>query len=93
MKGYFWPKKPMGKWSTVLGLVFIVVALLKFSFIKIRVPVPVPTPGVALIGIAAFIVSVISLVKDKERSILLILPVLVGLVIILWTIGEIAYPH
>ena len=93
MKRYFWPKKPMGKWSIVLVLVFIGVALLKFSFIKIAVPVPVPTFGVALIGIAAFIFAVISLVKDKERSVLLFLPILVGLVIILWTTGEIVYPH
>ena len=33
------------------------------------------------------------LIKNKERSILTFIPILVGLVIILWTAGELLFPH
>jgi len=54
---------------------------------------PLPTFGIATIGLIGFIVGVFSMIKNKERSILTFIPILVGLVIILWTAGELLYPH
>lgn len=88
MKTTFAPKTSTGKWALGLSLAFIVLITL-----KIMGSMPLPTFGIAAIGLIGFIVGVLAIIKNKERSILTFIPILVGLVILLWTAAELLYPH
>jgi len=88
MKTTFAPKTNTGKWALGLSLAFII--LITF---KILGSMPLPTFSIAAIGLVGFIVGVFAIIKNNERSILTFIPILVGLVIILWTLGELIYPH
>lgn len=87
MKHWIKPETLLGKWSVLLGILFIV-----FITLKMGPGFPLPTFAIAAIGIAGFVTGIISIVK-KERSILVFLSVLLGLLIIAWIIGELVYPH
>lgn len=50
-----------------------------------------PTFGIAAIGVVGFLVGSYAMIKDKERSILTVIPILVGLPLILWTAGELLF--
>ena len=90
MKLNFIPKTRLGKWSIGLSIAFIVLIGMKiadyFHF-------PLPTPAIAALGLMGFILSLIAIFRNKDRAILIFLPVLVGLVIILWTTAEFIFPH
>ena len=84
------PKTTLGKWAVGLSIAFIVLIGMKiadyFHF-------PLPTPAIAALGLMGFILSLIAIFRNKDRAILIFLPVLVGLVIILWTTAEFIFPH
>lgn len=82
-----------GKWAAILTLLFIVLMSLKLSALAMFIRLPLPTPLIAVIGVAGFIVGVVSIIKNKDRALLTLLSILVGLIIIFWTIAEIAFPH
>ncbi len=82
------PKTTLGKWSVGLSILFIILI-----WIKIQFSLRVPTFAIATLGLIGFIISIIAIFKNKDRSILVILPILVGIVIILWTAGELVFPH
>lgn len=88
MKTTFVPKTSSGKWAFVISVAFIVLITL-----KIMGSMPLPTFGIAAIGLVGFLVGVFAIIKNKERSTLTFIPILVGLVIILWTAGELLFPH
>ncbi|MDV3426278.1 MAG: hypothetical protein LIR50_03680 [Bacillota bacterium] len=88
MKIRLMPRTLSGKWSVVLSILFIILIWLKMEY-----SIHVMTFAIAAIGLAGFIISIIAIVKNKDRSIISFLPVLVGLIIILWIIGEMIYPH
>jgi hypothetical protein len=90
MKLVFLPKTTPGKWSVGLSLAFIFLIGLKIAGF---IPIPLPTPFIALLGIAGLIVSLAAIFRNKDRSILTFLPVLVGLVILLWIAAEMIFPH
>jgi len=52
-------------------------------------------PGLlaATSGIAAFITGLISIVRRKERSISVYLAVTLGLIVLVFVLGEIIFPH
>ena len=54
---------------------------------------PLPTFAIAAFGIAGFILAIIAIFKNKDKSILNFLPLLVGLIILLWIAAEVIYPH
>ena len=82
-----------GKWAAILTLLFIVLMSLKLSALAMFIRLPLPTPLIAVIGVAGFIVGVVSIIKNKDRALLTLLSIPVGLLIIFWTIAEIAVPH
>lgn len=67
--------------------------LLKISTLAIHIRLPLPTPIIAVIGVAAFIMGLIPIIKHSDRALLTFLSISVGLIIIFWTIAEIAFPH
>lgn len=88
MKTTVAPKTNAGKWAIGLSLAFIIL----ISF-KMMGRMPLPTFGIAAIGLLGFLVGIYAVIKNKERSILTFIPILVGLVIIFWTAAELLFPH
>lgn len=93
MKIKFWSKTMAGKWAASLTLLFIVLMSLKLMTLAISIRIPLPTPFIACLGVIGFILGIVSFVKNKDRSILTILSIPVGLLIIFWIAAEIAFPH
>lgn len=93
MKMKLYSKTTAGKWAAILTLIFIVLMAIKFSALAMFIRLPLPTPFIAIVGVVGFLLGLISLVKNKDRSILTFLAILIGLLIILWTAAEIAFPH
>jgi len=88
MKATFTPTTRSGKWAVVLSLAFIILISL-----KIMGTMPLPTFAIAAIGLLGFLIAIFAFFNSKERSILIYLSILVGLVIIFWTAAELLFPH
>jgi len=82
------PKTRLAKWALGLSIAFIVLIAT-----KIVAFLPLPTFVIAALGLAGFTVGIIAIIKDKDRSILSLLPLLVGLIIIFWIAAELIFPH
>ena len=93
MKMQFWSKTTAGKWAAGLTLAFIVLMALKMIGLGATIRLPLPTPVLALLGVIGFVMGLIAVIKYKDRAILTLLSIPVGLLIIFWTIAEIAFPH
>ena len=93
MKMQFWSKTTTGKWAAGLTLAFIVLMAIKMVGLGAAIRLPLPTPALALMGLVGFIMGLIAIIKYKDRALLTLLSIPVGLVIILWAIAEIAFPH
>lgn len=89
MKMIVSPKTCLGKWSVGLSIAFI----LLIGLGMLGYPVPMPVFGIAALGLAGFLTSIVGITKCKERAILVFLPILVGIVIVLWTVAEVVYQH
>ncbi|NMA64554.1 MAG: hypothetical protein GX964_11040 [Syntrophomonadaceae bacterium] len=81
------PKTASGKWAATLSIAFIILMAL-----KMRLPFPLPSFFIAALGLGGFVTGIIALTK-KDRTILVFLSILVGLVIIFWIAAELIYPH
>ncbi len=84
-------KTKIGKWASLLTLLFIVLMGLKALNIGIRLPLP--SPFIAVFGVIGFVLGIISRFKNKDRSLSVLLSIPVGLLIIFWVAAEIAFPH
>lgn len=84
-----WPKEKAGKYASCFTLLFIVMMILKFFTYSI----PFPTPAIAGLGVIGFVLGTISLIKNKDRSLLTLLSVILGLLVVLWIAAEILFPH
>ncbi|MFY9903126.1 MAG: hypothetical protein WAK52_11050 [Trichococcus sp.] len=93
MKMQLWSKTTTGKWAAGLTLAFVVLMAIKMTALGAVIRLPLPTPVLALLGVVGFIMGLIAIIKYKDRAILTFLSIPVGLVIILWTLAEIAFPH
>ena len=82
-------KTKAGKSAAFLTLLFIVLIILKFFTYSI----PLPTPVIAGLGVIGFILGTISMIKSKDRSLLTLLSVILGLLVVLWIAAEILFPH
>ena len=93
MKIQIWPKTTIGKWAAILTLLFILFMFIKLSALSTFIRLPLPTPFISVIGFAGFVMGVISILKDKDRALLMLLSIPVGLLIIFWTVAEIVFSH
>ena len=99
------PTTQLGKWSvgliaSTIGLFiftsFIVVGLFKQvggDSLTDNLYISIPMILAAGSAVAALITGLISVWKYKERSMLIAVPILVGLIITLFLLGEITTPH
>lgn len=93
MRIQLWSKTTAGKWAASLTLLFIVLMSLKLLTLGILIRIPLPTPFIAGLGVIGFIMGIVSFVKNKDRSLLTLLSIPIGLLIIFWVAAEIAFPH
>lgn len=93
MKIQVWSMTKTGKWSSILTFLFIVLMALKLSALAISVRLPFPSPLIAVLGVFGFVLGIISIFKNKDRSLSVLLSIPIGLWIIFWIAAEIAFPH
>ena len=90
------PKTKLGKWAGGLLVVFVVLLIALIYGMNVagwRPGTPLSiTVGIcmAIAGVATFVTAVISLVKFKDRSFVVILAVIIGLIAVLIVIMEVA---
>lgn len=82
------PKTRAGRWALGLSVTFIVLIT-----VKIIAFLPLPTFAIAALGLAGFIIGIVAIFGNKDKAILNFVPILVGLIIVLWTVGELIFPH
>ena len=103
MRVHFKPTTDLGKWSAwlivafaiLLGVFYILVASGQRggdTFLSNPI-LTVPMLLAATSAIAAFIIGLISVVKRKERSVAVVLAIVVGLFVIIFVLGEVIFPH
>jgi hypothetical protein len=103
MKIYFTPKTTLGKWSVALIAAFIVL-IISFQFLvglgqrggetffsALLLTVPILTAGI--FGVSAFVIGLIGIIRSRERSVIVYLAVTIGLLVLLFGLGEIVFPH
>jgi len=97
------PKTHLGKWSVGLILAFF----LLFMVLQILVAagqqggatffdnllLSIPAFLGVIAGIASFASGIISILKNKERSVFVFLATAAGLLILIFVLGEIVFPH
>jgi hypothetical protein len=94
------PKSSLGRWSVGLAAAFILLSILFAVLTGLGGVGPgqvalivIATVAFGISGIAAFITGLISMIKSKERSILVFLAVLVGFCALFFFLGEFLFPH
>jgi hypothetical protein len=99
------PKSLLGRWSVGLAAAFFLLFALAGVLTALggRQPGPVPFVPIAVVvpatvalgisGIATLVTGLISIIKSKERSILVFLAVVVGFFCLIFFLGEFLFPH
>ncbi len=93
------PKTRLGKWSFWLAIVFVVLMIAPWFLSRIiseTIGIPFGFSfGILSIlsGIAALVTGIISTLKQKERSILVFLAIVIGFFALVFIIGEFVVPH
>ena len=97
------PRTITGKWSSGLIIAFflffavflILVALGQRGgdtfFSNLALTIPMLLAGVS--GVSALVTGIIGIVKSRERSVLVFLATAIGLFVLVFTLGEILFPH
>ncbi|MDD5037919.1 MAG: hypothetical protein PHN78_01180 [Dehalococcoidales bacterium] len=95
------PKRALGWWSVGLAILSLIFMSPIFGVLRL-VPIarqislsPGQLKGIAfaIAGGAAFVTGLISIIRSKERSILVLLAMLIGLMAVAFVLGEILFPH
>lgn len=91
MKLNFAPKTILGKWSVGLNAFFLIAIITSIVLVKVFGILSfgdhwwdLTVPITFLASIVAFIVGIIAVIKNKERSVLVYLSILIGLLTILF---------
>ncbi len=95
------PSTKLGWWSVGLMTTFVVLFIVNATvFMPSTVVVPwrqvvLPIYGIAMMccGLAAGVVGLVAVTRRRERSLLLWLPLLIGLCVIVFVLGEFLVPH
>lgn len=92
---YWLPKTKLGKWSfwiTILGVALMYIPYWIAIAFNISMP---PISGLLSIGLMVIfgITSIISIIKNKDRAVLLFISSFFGLLGIFLILGEFLFPH
>ena len=103
MKSYFMPRTKTGEWSAILIVVLMVAYAMFYSFVSAgerggvtffsNLLLTIPMLIAATSGIAAFTVGLISMLRYRERSILVYITTAIGLFVLAFILAEIMFPH
>jgi len=97
------PKSRLGKWAVYLIITFILLMVVFQLLVasgqrggetfldNLLLTIPMFLAGIC--GISALITGLISVIRSKERSILVFLASLLGLCVLGFVLGEIIVPH
>jgi hypothetical protein len=97
------PKTPLGKWS--IGFIGAFVVFLVTNILLVisgqqggETFFSNPVPAVLLLlagasGVLAFLSGLIGVIRNRERSILVFLAMLIGLFVLFFGLGEVIVPH
>jgi type II secretory pathway component PulF len=97
------PKTAPGKWSVWLIVAFIVLFVSFILFVasgqrggqeffdNLLLAIPGLLAGIA--GVVSFFTGLVSVIGFRERSILVYPAMLIGLLVLLFVVGEISFPH
>ena len=96
-----WPVTRLGQWAAVLAAVFVILFLLNaFVFMPLNTDAPwqrilLILYGFAMLacGLASGITGLIAVVRQRERSLWVGLPFLLGLFVLFLILGEFLVPH
>lgn len=103
LKKLFFPRTKFGKYSLILIILFFLFFMFmnflillgqrggKNFFSNLRLSIPGLLAGV--FGICSFFTGIISIIKSKERAILVFISTLIGLFILFFVAGEVIFPH
>jgi hypothetical protein len=103
MKINFMPKTNLGKWSFRLILAFIVFLGIFYLFVYLGLrggdtffsnpglAIPISLAGIS--AIASLVTGIISVIKDKEKAIVVFLSIIIGVFVTLFILGELLFPH
>lgn len=84
------PTTKLGRISFSTTLIFIGLLILKFMP---EMRIPLPTMILFGFEILSFLFGLIAIIKEKERSIWIWLPILIGTLVTIWSVAEILFPH
>ena len=96
-------KTVLGKWSVKFITIFILFLAMFYLIISfgqrggdtffsnLWLTTPILIAGAS--GILAFITGIISIIKDRERSVIVFLSTALGLFVLIFILGEILVPH
>lgn len=95
------PSTPLGRWSFALAIIFVVLFLINsFVFMPSQIEIPwrqviLPFYGIAMLlcGLAAGIVGLVAVLRQHERSWIVWLTFLPGLLVLFLLLGEFLVPH
>ncbi len=92
------PKTLLGRWSVGLAAVFILLFVLLgvltgLGGVGPGLVGPIAAVAFGISGIAALATGLVSMIKSKERSILVFLAAVVGLFTLIFFLGEFLFPH
>lgn len=103
MKITFLPKTNLGKWTVGLIVGFFVFLTVFFLLIELgerggetifsNLKLTIPYFIAVFLAIASFVVGIISVIKKKERSILVFLSIILGFLILLWVLAVFVFPE
>ena len=103
MKITFTPKTHLGKWTVGLIIAFFIFLAVFFMFMNLgergeatfcsNLKLCLPMVTAALCGVLSFFTGIVSVIKKKERSVLVYLSTLLGGFILFWVSAEIMFPH
>ena len=85
------PKTKLGKWSVGLNMFFLIVVVISIILVKVLGILnfddhwwDVTVPIIFSASIIGFILGIIAIIKNKERSLLVYISVIIGLLAILF---------
>lgn len=95
MKISFLPKSRLGKWSAGLNIFFLSVSIFFYIFAELfnvitsDMLITIFGAAAVIASIIAFFIGVTAVIKNKERSFLVFLAIIVGLVVLAFIFGNI----
>ena len=104
MRVIFIPRTKFGRWSVGFTVVFILLFAIGNLVVSVRGPragqaflsdplLSIPMLGSGASAIMAFFLGFVSIIRRKERSVLVFMATVIGFLILFFVSGEVLVPH